>query len=394
MDITLKYPRPQRHVAKQEMLLVETKDPVVESNLPHMPTAESVDGGECKHLDVADPELKKNIINEWQDNMTADAQRRLVCAVCARRTNASKISCLSAAILPLQLLRNEELPEKVMPTTYNFAAYQRALLHPSGLLNRERLGGVQVCEQCEKSLCQKNTIPKYALANWLYYGHDELPSEVAEAFDMATRFDLRLISRARASRICVRFTDLPGRQPGDPRPAVAQRFTKGNVMVLPQDVTELRAVLPPGPQDLKDTMSVLFVVNRHLDKPSITRMQPVLVRKSRIQKLIEFLMEHNPHYRKDTGFDGFSQENMDALFDISERSEDEGIPACVQIGHITMNDATEGATSEYTFRNEGEGPVDTRGDLLMENVGFTSGDNSPLSYQYMKHFRIPKLPYS
>ena len=78
-------------------------------------------------------------------------------------------------------------------------------------------------------------------------------------------------------------------------------------MVLPQDVTELRAVLPPGPEDLKDTMSVLFVVNRHLDKPRISQMQPVLVRKSRVQKLIEFLMEHNPHYWKDTGFEGFSQ---------------------------------------------------------------------------------------
>lgn len=387
MVIALNYPRAQRRVSLSARhvpvnLEVQTADRL---KTPEISLDEEFDG-ENRHLDIVDVVLKKNIIKEWQDSMKTGAQKRVVCAVCARRTNASDVACLPATTLPLEILRNDELPEKVIPTTYNFTEYNRALLHPAGLLDREKLGGVLVCATCEKSLCQKKCMPKFALANWLYHGYDELPSDVTEAFNAATRFDLRLISRARASRICVRFTDLPSRQPGDTKAAVAQRFSKGNIMVMPQDVTDMCDILPPGPESLKDTMSVLFVLNRRLDKAIIERMQPILVRKSRVRKMIEFLLEHNPHYQKDTGFQGFSQENMDAVFDRSNGNNDEAIPACVEIGHITANDATIGATAEYTFRNEiEEVPVaDTRGGLLMENVGFTSGDNSPLSYTYMK----------
>ena len=163
IDITLKYPLPQHRMAEKLVLSIETKDEEVKSDTLHEPTPERVEGGQYKYLDIADPELKKNIINEWQNNMTTDAQRRLVCAVCARRTNASEISCLSATVLPLQLLRNDKLPEKVVPTTYNFAAYHRALLHPSGLFDRERLGAVQICKQCEK-VCVRRTL--YLNLHW------------------------------------------------------------------------------------------------------------------------------------------------------------------------------------------------------------------------------------
>lgn len=113
-------------------------------------------------------------------------------------------------------------------------------------------------------------------------------------------------------------------------------------------------------------------------------MQPVLVRKSRVKKMIDFLLEHNPEYQVGGTFQGYSQKNMDEIFDQSQNAEDEGIPACVEIGQIRTNDAVIGATANYTFRMETEGPPDSVGELLMENVGFTSGDSSPVSYNYMK----------
>lgn len=266
VNIPLNYARPQRriihHGADSILQMDESQHPHASGMSSEQIGDEEQGSTEDDYLEIADWGLKKTIISEWEEATKTDAQKRLVCAVCARRTLSSEISSLPASVFPLHLLRNDELPEKVMPTTYNFTAYNRALLHPSGLENRERLGNILVCHECERCLCHKKEMPKYSLANWLYYGFNELPTDVGEAFNQATRFDLRLIARAKASRICVRFTDLPSRQPGDTRPVLAQRFNRGNVMVLPQDVTEMSDLLPPGPESLKDTMSVLFVANR------------------------------------------------------------------------------------------------------------------------------------
>lgn len=336
------------------------------------------------HFDIADDKLKSSIIAEWQQEMSTQSQKYLVCAVCARRRLHGDISHISSAMVPLEILRNDELPVAALPSTYNFETYKRALLHPAGMLNLSMLGIIRVCTQCEKSLCQGRTMPKFALANWLYSGYDELPPEIKKDFNDATSFELRLIARARASRICVRFTELPGKDVRDTRSAIAQRFSRGNVMILPQDVAQLNDVIPASTESLWDTMSVLFVTNRKVEKLKLERLYPVLVRKSRVSRLARFLTRRNTHYRLEEGFQGFSQENLDLIHGPDKAEVDDGIPACVEIGQFVMNEATEGATSDYTFRNIVDGESDLERGLLMENVGFTSGDNTTVSYNHMK----------
>ena len=66
-------------------------------------------------------------------------------------------------------------------------------------------GMITLCEECHHALMKQKVMPKYALANWLYYGRQYLPLDVSAAFRTASQMELRLIARARASNICYMF---------------------------------------------------------------------------------------------------------------------------------------------------------------------------------------------
>lgn len=230
-------------------------------------------------------------------------------------------------------------------------------------------------------------MPKFSLANWLYYGHSALPPSVRRAFDDASTFDLMLVARARASNICFRFgsntnSENDGTEDGGVGIACKSRKgIRGNVMVTPLDAARLTDVLPPNPRTISDTVCAVFVGRSMPTRATIAKLSPVLVRKSRVKVLIDFLLQFNPHYRTVDGFKGFSADNLNRLFGKTDRDRDEAVPCSMDVGHIQVNDAVESATSDYTPRNEYEVGG---GDILMENVGFTTGDDSPQSYRDMK----------
>lgn len=345
---------------------------------------EDIDVGNEEFLDICDDTLRLSIIEEWQTVMSTDQLRRLVCAVCARMTPCSNIIRMNSAEIPLRLLRNDELPSYVLPRDYNIAAYDMAILHPDGLVDRERSSTMLVCVECSESL-RKLVMPRFALANWLYYGHSALPGNVEAAFRNATAFDLMLVARARASTICFRFGSYFGAEmtPGDTGSSMAKsrRGVRGNVMVTPLDATRLFDVLPPGPETIRDTVCAVFVGRSKPSRDTVSRMRPILVRRSRVKLMIEFLLDFNPHYAKVDGFKGFSAENLGLLFDDVDSGSDEAVPCNMGWGHLPLNDAVIAATADYTPRNEYDMGS---GEILMENVGFTTGDDSPVSYRDMK----------
>lgn len=339
------------------------------------------------HLEVADMPLRHAIIDEWQSAVSTVNMKRRGCSVCARLTTEEAICRVDPSAIPLYILQNKNIPSHLLPTDYNMQAYDMAILHSPGLTNKKMLAPMYVCEACDSSL-RSYIMPRYALANWLYYGHSALPTEVRRAFEEATPFERMLIARARASNICFRFGSYFGAgQDNDETPStgtygVGRKGVRGNIMVTPLDVTRLTSVLPPDPQTIADTMCAVFVGQTMPSRDTISKMAPVLVRKSRVKTMIEFLVEHNPHYKKVDGFGGFSAENLNALFGKEDIDRDEAVPCSMGIGHLPMNNAVASATSDYTPRNEYEGNSGT--EFLMENVGFTTGDESPQSYKEMK----------
>ncbi|OJT09408.1 hypothetical protein TRAPUB_14111 [Trametes pubescens] len=330
------------------------------------------------YLEIANEQLRHSILLEWKQAMSTVRLKELVCGVCARRTPPEKILSVKAARMPFQLLTNPALPDDVLPTSYNLLAYDGALLHPKGLEHVDRRGPVRVCKECRDALFHKNgaKMPLYALANWLYYGYERLPDPVREAFTRSTQMERILIARARSSKVSFKFCDVVGHVMYGSAPQLSQGCVKGNVAIHPQNTAQLSTVLPPSFDVLRDTVCAVFVGKTKPSKDVIRKLKPILVKKSRVKTMIDFLLAHNPKYMVSSTFAGYSQANMDNLFEHSRTSGDEDVLAAMEMGHIQVNDAVEGATNDgYVPGAAGPDPTDTE-TLLMENVGYTDHDGT------------------
>ncbi|KAI0717708.1 hypothetical protein C8T65DRAFT_571452, partial [Cerioporus squamosus] len=347
------------------------------------------------YLPIVDDALQRFIVSDWQRTVTTANLRLLPCAVCARRSPATDIVSVHPQDFDLSLLRNDALPPTVYPSTYAFNVYQNALLYPKGMADRWQLASLLMCLKCHRDLVINKSMPKLCLANWLYYALDELPADVSAALNMSTPVDKLLIARARTSRISFRFKesslhDIAGDEPEPSIPdgsgRVHQHYVRGNVLVMPQNSTQFNRVLPPSPSAIRDTVCAVFVGHTMPTKQTIGKFRTLLARKSTVETLIRFLVDRNPYYTADgKEFFGLSRVNLNALFGPDTSTLDTGIPCAMEIGFLENNEAITASTSDYTSRNnDDDAPPGTPDTLLMENVGYTCGDDSPVSYRDMK----------
>ncbi|KAH7903631.1 hypothetical protein BJ138DRAFT_1138702 [Hygrophoropsis aurantiaca] len=121
-------------------------------------------------------------------------------------------------------------------------------------------------------------------------------------------------------------------------------------------------------------MCALFVGGK--DKPTaetLKRIGPVLVKKSIVEKLINFFCTHNRYFSQ-SGV-SYSQKHMDNLFSDEDGQNDVGVLKAVEIAHLDDIDAAglESSRADYTRRADA---VDEQGldDLIMEAVTYTGGN--------------------
>ena len=382
----LSYPR---RVSQASVVTHGAREPVEVAPVGSSGVVDSVDGtgdngsvfveGDESHLAIASDELKKAIIKEWEHVMSTESLKEHVCAACARRTPRERMLYVKASKVDFSLLRNDALPVEVLPVSYNREAYNGAILHPKGLTVLAQRGDLKLCTECDRSLKQ-GKMPKYALANWLYYGHERLPEGVKRAFESATSVERVLVSRARASKVSFRFCQTKGHYLYGTDPNTSQSYVRGNVGIHPQDATHLNEYLPPSHDVIRDTICAVFVGQTKPTRETIAMLRPVLVRKSRVSEIIQFLTSRNPLYRPDGLFAGFSQMNMDALFGPGTADVDEGVACGMEIAHLESNQAIEGATSSYVPGEDVQASAEVPqvvDELLMENVGYTASHATP-----------------
>ncbi|KAJ7205362.1 hypothetical protein C8J57DRAFT_1258810 [Mycena rebaudengoi] len=92
------------------------------------------------------------------------------CAVCAQSTHRAKINPCGPLDFDLRLLRNDFIPVKCVPKSYNLRAYDGAILYAPALHVKERLGTIDVCTSCRTAL--KNKQPVNTIVNFQYHGRD------------------------------------------------------------------------------------------------------------------------------------------------------------------------------------------------------------------------------
>lgn len=340
--------------------------------------AAAVEGARLNFPTIVDPSLTRSIISRWQTDMDPCQWLPVPCAVCGRSTRRAVISEIDPKDIDLDLLQNPCLPQHTLPTTYNLVAYNNAILCPAALRDRTAKGPMDVCLPCLAAL-KDGFQPLDSLANFQYYAHDELPATVKDAFNRSSMFDLMLVCQSRATRVTHLFSNKRGHNLYGTNPAVSQRYNAGNVAILAQDVSKVRTLLPPDRADIEEAMCALFVGTDTVPtRANIAKLSPVLVSKSRVAIIIDFLTSHNPWYM--AAEVRFSPENMMDLFEPGETS-DVAVPRGVEICCLTEDDTVD--QTSYANRGDDASCLDNN-ELVMEAVGYTMGERDSRDYKVMK----------
>ena len=156
-----------------------------------------------------------------------------------------------------------------------------------------------------------------------------------------------------------------------------QRFSRGNVAILPQDMASVAYVLPPAPIDAGKTVCIVFVGCHNTPmKENIAKLQLVLVSKCKVRMLIDFLLVNNPSYHA-AGIT-FSENNLNALCLGEYFHGKSGLTSAVSIQTIDSGEHTAIASaSRYVLHIE---EVDILpNETLLDVVGFTDIENGAVS---------------
>ncbi|KAG2088057.1 uncharacterized protein F5147DRAFT_585725 [Suillus discolor] len=151
---------------------------------------------------------------------------------------------------------------------------------------------------CGYLLCKQPHQPLNSLANFQYYGHERLPDAVRSALKSASLYDLMLVSRACAPHVTHFY--LYKFQVGGYRQSeeLSQWYNQGNVAIRLQDPPQVQSLLPPSYDDIRDVVCVVFTGhNQSPTHETLKQMHPILVTKSIVKTLIDFLTASNLWYQ-------------------------------------------------------------------------------------------------
>jgi hypothetical protein len=381
----------ERQVARHQRFVNRTANIKI-SQLPRTFTVQSAQEDSEFPRSLTTDDLA-DIIRRWQD-LDYKHYERVGCASCGRAFVKDEVCEVHADDIDLGLLRNELLPQNLLPCDYNLQAYDNAILYSGGLNVLDSRGKLRLCTVCKSSLIDKKRQPVDSWANFQYYGFDLLPDEVQNCIKSLSQFDKMLICRARASKITHLYSEKGRCSPSDP----SQGFSKGNVAILPQEPSVLRDILPPNRAEIAQSMCTIFVgafENVTRQTLSKLRLGPVLVSKNNVRTMIDFLVTNNPWYRNHVQL---SEHNLNELHDEANTS----IPKSIEIRAFqalpddvlaspegAVNEATRVDVNEHlTGSVDDEASQDTVRTLFMEAYGYTKGDYSSSSYRLMKGYAL------
>ncbi|KZT58629.1 hypothetical protein CALCODRAFT_432357, partial [Calocera cornea HHB12733] len=336
-------------------------------------------------------DLVRSIIAEYTDAVSTKTLRTGVCASCAEAVKLSVMHTVPVEDLDFSLLVNPLLPVRFRPTTYNVDAYSNAILDVAGLSNPQELeGNATLCAPCYRAL-QSDRKPDLALANWFYYAHDHVPPDVQHAFVASTFVEKRLFSRCSATKICYRYFDNPESRLYRNAFDGMQRFSRGNVLILPQDTAKMHKVLPPPVDDIKDSFVAVFAGQDQPTPEMLRRVEPLKANARTVRTVIDFLLSQNKAYRSTTedfpdGPTVFSPANFSALFPDNNPlcAESSIVLPCIEVGHVHMPDPQAAVESDVGNRNSFEDCDMSSPDFFVEASTYSATETSTGAYEAMK----------
>jgi hypothetical protein len=113
-------------------------------------------------------------------------------------------------------------------------------------------------------------------------------------------------------------------------------------------------------------------------KDNVECLRPVLVNKSVVRTLANFLVSHNPWYR------GQVTVNEQNVKDLYEGSGENALPSVIEIAYLNSESLSTNVTQYQPAYVDEFRPERENQSLVVDAVGYTAGDHSPSNMQQMK----------
>ena len=224
-----------------------------------------------------------------------------VCAACAELCQDQSLHLVKASTIDLNLLRQPDafknddpfvqpwLDPRVTSPVFLFADGPLAgvLVHPKGVSGQGIETELALCNDCLGCL-HRGHVPDLALSNHLFLG--EVPPELKDL----TVVEESMIALCQA-KCCIVHLKADGKEYASHS---VQRGVKGNLIIYPQQPSEIAKKLPPSIEDITSPICVLFV-GAHPPSEEWLRdkAKPLAVRGNKVRQALLWLKRHNSLYK-------------------------------------------------------------------------------------------------
>jgi len=219
--------------------------------------------------------LKKKLIAEFNEFTSNNSLSCEACSFCGTNELSSQIHRYEIPSLDISLLESVVNQLKEITSVASIQVFNPATISDSFY---------KVCHLCKSNITRSKfkTVPLYSYANNCWLG--PVPEELVGL----SYLEEQCIARARSTRCVIKLK----------KGESGQFASKGNVCIFPQEPKILMSVLPPPINVLHDEIAVVFVSSA--DNPvtaEILEKSPLLVRRHRILRALEWLKQNNPLYK-------------------------------------------------------------------------------------------------
>jgi hypothetical protein len=225
------------------------------------------------------PDLEMRIIKDFCKEQAPASVEEAGCAVCGQLV-------LRRDLVPLKSIKNllHILEEPGVTREERRYAAEKICEYKGPVIDR---GCKMVCAKCRQSL-RKNVVPRLALCRNLWIG--PVPKELSEL----TMVEKMLIARVRHNNCFVRVNyGLPDGY------GMAKMIS--HVVAFESPLPKIYEALPPPLEDMNDVLAILFTGPSSLCKDEYKgRLSPLLVRRSRVVRALDWLILNHPDYENVT----------------------------------------------------------------------------------------------
>ena len=342
------------------------------------------------YLSLPSSEFKQSMVDEWMQEFTTDRYTQLTCAVCAEkmlRKNSTMITRNKFTDEILALLCDPDIPERLLPASYNLREWNGAILDLSSSEVHAGETCYFVCPTCNSALLVGHArLPSAALANGNYAGYEHLPRIIREDFQNLTDIEKHVIPRARAKRIHFKLSKNSKSSEYGKNPSITSSYVYGNTIILPQDTTNFGQSIPMNATDLKDSVCVLFLGSARPENSQLDKLVPLMIHRSRVERICEWLIRVSGNLAY-CGID-FSQSNLNSL-----APGPDGIPAALIQGFSSTYSTL--IRGDYTHNcDAGAGETSSP---VMHHSAYCTTDADTSSYDYkikaLRHLKSGRSVY-